>query len=292
MALRELTITHETPEWQDAFIAFVPQVFAGVSFGTWRDRGGWDARYKAFAFAEGDRIVASASRQQMDVVLNGKRMRAWQLSAVGTLPEWRRRGLQEQIMQRLVRETPANELMFLFGNESVLQFYPRFGFRRVTEWVFQAECALAPSPAAAALRTLDVARPEDRALLLRIAERAAALSDDFSATNHGRIVLWYASNFMPHVLRYSPEHDAIIAAEQSGELLHLYDVLAPELFELEPVLKHIIHEPITRIEFGFSPQRVWPSAKPVHEYSESPLFVRGDFVFPTHKLKFPLLAQT
>lgn len=292
MALRELTITHETAEWQDAFIAFVPQVFAGVGFRTWRDRGGWDARYVAFAFAEGDRIVASASRQQMDVVLQGKRMRAWQLSAVGTLPEWRRRGLQEQIMQRLTRETPADELMFLFANESVLQFYPRFGFRRVTEWVFQAECALAPSPGAAPLRTLDVARAEDRALLLRIAETAVAVSDDFSATNHGRIVLWYTSNFMPNVLRYSPEHDAIVAVEQSGALLHVYDVLAAQPFELEPVLKRVISEPIARIEFGFSPQRVWPSAKPVHEYSESPLFVRGDFAFPTHALKFPVLAQT
>lgn len=67
MTLREQVITHETPEWQDAFIAFVPQVFPGIAFGSWRERGGWDERYVAFALADAGRIVASASRQQMDV---------------------------------------------------------------------------------------------------------------------------------------------------------------------------------------------------------------------------------
>jgi len=292
MTLRELIITQETPSLQDAFIEFVPQVFPGVSFRAWRERDGWDDRYTVFALSEGDRIVASASRQQMDVVLLGKRMRAWQLSAVGTLPDRQSRGLQTRIMQRLMQHTPSYELMFLFGNESVLQFYPRFGFQQLSEWMFQAECSLAPDAGQPPLRTLDVARAEDRALLFRIAADAAPVSRHFAATNHGRIVLWYCSNFMPNVLRYVPEHDAIIAVEQSGDLLHVYDVLAPVAFDLKAVLPRVSSAPVSRIELGFSPERIWPAAKPSHPYTESPLFVRGRCAFPSEPFKFPLLAQT
>ncbi|HTU58849.1 MAG TPA: GNAT family N-acetyltransferase [Polyangiales bacterium] len=292
MSLRELIITHDTPHWQDAFIEFVPQVFPEIGFKLWRDRGGWDERYTAFALADGDRIVASASRQQMDIVLLGRRMRAWQLSAVGTLPEYRRRGLQGRIMQQLLQHTPSDELMFLFANDTVLHFYPRFGFRQHTEWVFQAEYALAPDLAQPPLRTLDVSREDDRALLLRIAAAAAPVSESFAAADHGRIVLWYCSNFMPNVLRYVPEQDALLAVEQSGELLRVYDVMSPKLFELQTVLARLLDGPIERIELGFSPEKLLPAAKPSHEYTESPLFVRGDFALPAQPFKFPMLAQT
>jgi hypothetical protein len=50
--------------------------------------------------------------------------------------------------------------------------------------------------------------------------------------------------------------------------------------------------PVTRIELCFSPERIWPCAQPCHEYTESPLFVRGNFAFPSQPFKFPMLAQT
>jgi len=292
MTLRELIITHEQPAQQDAFIEFVPRVFPEIGFRAWRDRGGWDERYMVFALAERDEIVASASRQQMDVVLMGRRMRAWQLSAVGTLPDRRMQGLQQRIMEKLLAYTPSDELMFLFANESVLRFYPRFGFRQLTEWVFQATCALSPDPARAPLQTLDVTRAQDRALLLRVAARAAPVSEGFAARDYGKIVLWYCSNFMPNVLRYDPEHDALLAVEQTGDVLRVFDLLASASFDLEPVLARVLSSPITRIELGFSPERVSPTARPTHAYSESALFVRGEFVFPAQPFKFPLLAQT
>ena len=290
MALRELIITHETPELQEAFIDFVPQVFPEISFRRWRDRGGWDERYLAFALAEENRIVASASRQEMLLMLNGQRTRGWQLSAVGTLPEYRRRGLQQQIMARLLAHTPEAEPMFLFANDSVLHFYPRFGFQRAREHKFQAPCVLQPS--AAALRALDVADPADLALLLRIAARARPLSADFSACDHGRIILWYASNFAWLSLRHVPEHAALIAVAQDGELLHLLDVLSAQPFELRTVLPRLLTQPITRVELGFTPHGVWPGAEPAYEYTESPLFVRGALPLPRQPFKFPMLAQT
>jgi GNAT superfamily N-acetyltransferase len=290
MDLRPVTVTHETPDLQDAFIEYVPKVFESISFRRWRDVGAWDDGYIAFSFMEGDRIVASASRQRMEILLHGERMRAWQLTAVGTLPEWRRRGLQHQIMRRLLDATPAGELLFLFGNQSVLHFYPRFGLERHREYFFRAPCAVTPS--GPPLRALEFERAADRELVLRIAAAAEPVTTGFGVRDHGRLVLWYWTNLFPTGVCHLPEHDAIVVATQTGGLLEVHDVLAATPIDLPAVLPRIASEPVTELEFGFTPDRYWPSATPHHENIEGPLFVRPPYRVPDGPFKFPRLGET
>ena len=290
MTLRAVTVTHQTPELQDAFIEYVPKVFPSVSFRRWRDVGAWDDGYAAFSFMEGDRIVASASRQRMDIVLQGERMRAWQLTAVGTLPEWRRRGLQHQIMHRVLEATPRDDMFFVFGNGSVLEFYPRFGFERHREHFFRAPHTVVPS--GAPLRELDFESAADRALVLRLAASAEPVTTGFGVRDHGRIALWYWTNLFPSAFRYLPEMDAIIVAVQTGELLEIYDVLAAKQIDLAPALPRIATALVSQLEFGFTPDRYWPSATPHHENIEGPLFVRAGYRMPEGPFKFPKLGET
>lgn len=290
MALRSVTVTHETPGLQDAFIEYVPKVFANISFRRWRDVGAWDDGYTAFSEMQGDQIVASASRQRMDIVLHGQRMRAWQLTAVGTLPEWRRRGLQHEIMSRLLEATPKDEMIFLFGNESVVGFYPRFGFERHREHFFRAPHAVVPG--GPALRVLSFENAEDRALVLRVAASAGPITTGFGVRNHGGIALWYWTNLFPNAFRYLPEADAIIVATQTGDLLEIYDVLATKQIDLASALPRIATAPVSQLEFGFTPDRYWPSATPHHENVEGPLFVRAGYRMPDGPFKFPKLGET
>ncbi len=74
------------------------RVFPGISFRAWQRHGGWDARYKAFACVEGGEIVANASAFEMDLRLNGQRVRGLQLGAVGTLRSHRGRGLSRAVL--------------------------------------------------------------------------------------------------------------------------------------------------------------------------------------------------
>jgi len=287
--MRELTITHADREWQEAFIEFVPRVFP-ISFGRWTAYGGWDDTYRAFALADGERIVASASLARMDLVLHGKPVRGWQLGAVGTVPAYRRRGLQRSIMQRLLAQCPAEDLIFLFANDSVLEFYPRFGFQRRRESLFGAEHHAAPS--GTPLRTLDASNADDRALLLRIAAEAQPITSLFGARDYGRTLLWYLCNFRGDHMRYVAEHDSIIVSTQVGDTLYVYDILTRAAFDLAGQLPRLIEAPIERLEFAFTPSRDWPSAEPTREYTESALFTRGPHQLPEIPFKYPTLAQT
>jgi predicted N-acetyltransferase YhbS len=290
MNLRAITITGADTAWHEAFLKFVPRVFPRISFRGWHEHGGWDDAYVAFALVDGDEIIANASLSRMDVVLHGKPMLGWQLSAVGTLPAYRGQGLQNQLMPRLLERTGASDFVFLFANHHVLDFYPRYGFERVRECLFHADQRAAPE--GSPLRALDLTSADDRALLQRVAAKAEPVTTLFGARDYGTTLLWYWTNFYRNGLRYAPEHDAILVVDQSDELLRIYDILTSAPLELCSYLPRLISSPISELEFGFTPTRYWPEAGRKADYTDSPLFVRGPHKLPTEPFKFPMLAQT
>lgn len=290
MTSRPITITHTDRLWHGAFLSFVSKIFPRISFRGWYEHGGWDDRYTVFAWADGDEIIASASLYRMALVLRGQHVQGFQLGSVGTLAEHRGQGLQREVMPRLLERTGAGDLVFLFANHQVLDFYPRFGFERVHEHLFRVERAVQPQ--GEPLRVLAIDSSDDRALLLRLAKRAQPVTTLFGARDYGTVVLWYWSNLYPNGLCYSAELDAIFAVEQSGELLRIYDVIADAPLNLAEQLPRLIRSPITAVEFGFTPTRYFPEASPKADYTDSPLFVRGPHRLPSEPFKFPMLAQT
>lgn len=116
----------------------------------------------------------------------------------------------------------------------------------------------------------------------------------FGARNYSSIALWYWSNFNREHFYYSEKDNAIIVAEQENALLRILDVMATGPIDLPACLPHLIHNAISRIEFGFTPELLWPAARPVpgKENSESPLFMRKGDVLPARPFSFPALAHT
>jgi GNAT superfamily N-acetyltransferase len=301
MPLHALTITHEDRTWQGAFLDFIPQVFPRVDFHEWHTLGGWNDSYVAYAWADGERIVANVSVSRMELSLQGQSVRGWQLGAVGTLPEYRGRGLQRSLLTRVLGVLDAvaapesahpthNALTFLFANDRVLEFYPRFGFTRVEESQFVA--AHSVLPAGPALRALALTDPADRALVERTARAGEPVSPSFGARDYGGLLLWYWSNFFANGLRYVAEHAAIVAVEQLGNVLHIHDIISPKPFDLASYLPRLIEQPIEQLAFGFTPTRYWPSAQAVSGPTDSPLFVRQGPPLPDRPFRYPQLART
>jgi predicted N-acetyltransferase YhbS len=290
MSLQSLTITCRDRQWHDAFIDYVPKLFPRASFRRWYGLGGWNEDYVAFSIADGTDIVASASLQRMSIVLRGKWLTGWQLGAVGVLPQWRGRGLQRQIMQRLLGSIDERDIVFLFANDTVLDFYPLFGFKRVIESVFAAEYDV--KPASEPLRALSIDRAEDLALLARVAATAAPTTREFGARDYGGVLLWYWANFYDGCFYYCEAEDAIIVAELDGATLRICDVLARAPIDLRSYLPRVAKDAAQRVEFGFTPGAWWPDARVIADYTDSPLFVRGAHRLPQTPFKFPMLAQT
>src|SRR5688572_12640916 len=125
MDLQFRKIGPQDTEWQEAFHRYIQRVFPRVSFRQWCEYGGWTDDYAALALTSGSEIVANASLQRMNVIVDGHALTGWQLGAVGTIPEWRGRGLQRQILSQAMQMPQTAGLMFLFSNPRVVDFYPR-----------------------------------------------------------------------------------------------------------------------------------------------------------------------
>jgi GNAT superfamily N-acetyltransferase len=290
MTRKVVVIDARSVELHEAFMQFVPRVFPSISFRRWNELGGWHPDYRAFAIFEGNEIIANASLQQMQLVVRGQRVTGWQFGAVGVLPDWRGRGLQHQLLNHVLAQVDQRDFVFLFANDDVLDFYPLFGFRRVTEWLYGIDMHV--DPTSSALRRMSLESAQDRALLVRLAAMAEPVSERFAAVDYGGILLWYWTNFHQDHFYYHAADDAIVVAEEDMEVLRVLDVLAARAIDLATYLPQLATQPTDHVEFGFTPDKYWPQAMPLCEYLESPLFVLGDRSLPFGDFKFPVLAQT
>jgi hypothetical protein len=87
-----------------------------------------------------------------------------------------------------------------------------------------------------------------------------------------------------------PLPGVLVFCEQQGDCLTINEVLSEGDVDLAGLLPQLIEATIARLRFGFTPERLWPTARAIAVDPEPHLQVRG--FAPRGPHKFPLLAQT
>ncbi|WP_158555902.1 GNAT family N-acetyltransferase [Peribacillus glennii] len=119
-----------------SFNGLAGEIF-GIGFESWYLSGFCTDKYKPFSFADGKRIVANVSVNELDLIMNGESKRAIQIGTVMTHRDYRNQGLSQELINRILTEYKnKHDIMYLFANHSVLDFYPKFGFHAVEETLF------------------------------------------------------------------------------------------------------------------------------------------------------------
>jgi ribosomal protein S18 acetylase RimI-like enzyme len=290
MSFQSVRITHADRARHESFLRYVPRVFPRADFRRWYAAGGWTADYEAHGVADGDELVANVSVMRMRLVIDGREVSGAQLGAVGSVPERRGQGLVRPLMERVLAALDREvELVLLYANDSVLDFYPRFGFRRVPEHAFELDAAIEPASDPAPPLALDDLG--QRARWLDACARSLPPTERFGAKGYGSIALWHVCNFHRRDVRVLEEGEAYAVAVQRGDTLHLLDLAATRPFDLLAAAPRLVHGPAARIRFGFCPERWCPAARAVGP-GEEPLFVRGGPALPAEPFAFPALAHT
>ena len=276
---------------RNSFFDFTPKVFSGLSFKDWYDRGGWGSKYIPYSYITETGMIANVSISEMTIMLNGKDVNAIQFATVGTLPEYRGQGLSRKLMEAVLSDYADKvDLMFLFANETVMDFYPKFGFRHLSESVFSTPVNKLAADFQA--RKLDIDDGDDFEILRRLAATRIPVTERFGARNYGNILLWHALNILPDDLWYLADDDILIAFGRDGNRLEIYDILSAHPFSLSALLPKILTPDIEHIDLYFSPDCMDIEFSGQEFYHDSPLFVRGDFPLEGMPFKFPALAQT
>jgi hypothetical protein len=234
-------------------------------------------------------VVANVSVNIIDTVWQNQRKSYIQLGTVMTDIEYRNKGLARFLINKILEEWKDKcDAVYLFANDSVLDFYPKFGFVKAIQ--YQSEMPI--YKAQGVVKKLDMSLPQDRELLLS----KYAQSNPFSALpmiDNVGLLMFYCSQFMNNNIYYIEKYDAIVIAEYEDDSLLCFDIFCNNDKDMCDILSIMAIESTKNAVFGFTPKQAYNYKISQLNEKNTTLFVLSskENLFAHNQLMFPLLSH-
>lgn len=261
----------------------------GLDFETWYQNGYWGKSYIPHFLLDNKHVVANVSVNIIDTVWKNQRKSYIQLGTVMTDTEYRNKGLARFLINKILEEWKDKcDAIYLFANDSVLDFYPQFGFVMASE--YQSEMPIYKTQGI--VKKLDMSLTQDRELLLS----KYVQSNPFSALpmmDNVGLLMFYCSQFMKNNVYYVENCDAIVIAEYKDNSLLCYDIFCSNDKELSDILSIMAIESTKSVLFGFALKHAYNYKNSQLNEEDTTLFMLSskENVFVHNQLMFPLLSH-
>jgi GNAT superfamily N-acetyltransferase len=265
----------------------------GFDLEEWYRKGFWNERYLPYSFVDGDEVIANVSVNKMDLILLGEKKRAIQIGTVMTHPDYRGRGLSGRLMNLVLNEYENEaDFIYLFANKNVLNFYPKFGFEPRPESRFTVTIAATGRKRFGRARKLNPFDPETLRRLYEMASSRKPVSRVLGVENAHNLVMFYCLKVFSDCLYYIEAEAVLAICQIKDRVLHVYDLISSEEFDIHGVIATIADAEVERMVFHFTPDLLGLKTE------DSPLlaandtfFVRGDSFDIDRSFKYPVIAQ-
>lgn len=277
-------------ELRESFFSLAEKVF-DIHLDRWYQRGYWTKRYVPYAIVHGNRVVANASVNRMDMIWEGRERRYIQLGTVMTDEEYRGRGFARRLLREILDDWKDQcDGVFLFANDTVLDFYPRFGFHREQE--YQHVLELSGTGESDSFRKLDMDDAEDRELMKAFCGKSNPYSR-LSMSDDGGLVMFYCDSLLRDCIYYCRKYEAVVVGMAGGSDFTCFDIFCEEKrAELGELISCMMPAGADRAILGFTPaEEEECSCLPIED--EDYLFVLDgkENPFSESRLMFPLLSH-
>jgi GNAT superfamily N-acetyltransferase len=280
-----------TEYWHDAnsraaFKRFILQIH-GLDFSEWESRGYWDDAYAPFSFFKGDTLVASACIYLLDAVIDRKAVRLAQISGVGTLPEWRRKGLNRKLTAIALDWAHGKHCgIFLFSNKDAIPFYRSGGFEQLDEYVEIAEAT--PVPARGGAVRLDPENKHDLDRIYSYAKRRTPVSDRFSVLN-AKLIMFHVLYLLRNHVYEIPDLECLVFYKRTKGCLSILDILGERIPLMRELYPYIADANDRIIEFHFFTDKLGLDKTKARPLLGNHPFTKG--TFPVQKPIFPFTSR-
>lgn len=258
-----------------------------LDFAPWYNSGYFDGSHIPYTVFDGDKAVANISANVMYVEYDGKIRKYVQLGTVMTDPEYRGKGLQKFIFREIEKDFTDADAIILFANRNVLDFYPKLGFEKAVEYIFEKTV----TGRGGTVKQLDMAGVADVALFKKYYDMGNPFSA-LSVTQGFALEMFYLGGPYADCVYYIPSADAVVVAEKDGDRLTVLEILCKDA-DMDSVLATLC-DGETKVQLGFTPRDTdsW-NIQPLCD-DDTTLFVysKGENIFASGRLLFPLIAHT
>lgn len=278
-----------------SFDALAQETF-GLSFERWFQNGFWQKTvrpYQPYTLFIGEHAAANISVNVMRVLLDGQ-IRIWvQLGTVMTTPEFRGHGFARRLMEEILRDWDGKcDTLMLFANQTVLDFYPKFGFERQAQCQFQRQISIREERSA---RKLSMDNSEGRKLLEHFYKKSNPFSR-LQVTDNYALLMFYCSALFKDFIWLLPDEEAIVIAEQNGTDWTIYDIYcsAGKHQDMITLIQCVTGVGNWNVYFAFSPKDTNGLKITVVDDPDNALFVlKGtENPFAAESLIFPVISHT
>ena len=269
-----------------SFCALAENTF-GIDFESWYQNSYWTDKYNPYSIVHGDLIVANVSVNAANYLVNGKLRKFIQLGTVMTDEAYRNRGLIRALMKEIDRDYAGIDGVFLFANDEVLDFYPKFGFRKAEEIEFMKTV---DNTGKRTVKKIPMKSRDDWDRIQRCMKAAAPYSV-FELTDNSELFMFYLTSYMVDTVWYDPEQNACAVAEIDGGELTLHGVFSEQPCDLDRLIAAFGKE-VGTVKLAFTPLHSDGFDMRPYREEDCTLFVKGNGFddFAALQVKFPALG--
>lgn len=221
----------------------------------------------------------------------GKKKNYIQIGTVMTADKYRNKGLSRYLIEKIICEYKEKcDYIYLFANDTVLDFYPKFGFEKVNEYRYSISRVKKDTNIIA--NKLNIHNYEDKQLLESIIENSIVNSKLYVEENKN-LIMFYCLGFLKECIYYIKEYNVIAICEYEDDTLNINDIFCNRKFDLEKVINVLIDDKTKRVNLGFTPIDIDGYRKNMLDDKNDTLFVLKDKenIFKNNYLMFPILSH-
>lgn len=219
------------------------------------ESGFWDDNYVPFTFFNDGKAISNVCIYSIPCIVNGEQKQLAQVSGVGTLPEYRKQGLNRKLTKRAIDwAKDQHDFFFLFADDEAVEYYNNGGFTPIKQYLIRQKLeenqlvkTTSPPLEKLGLEQLD--------FIAEAVKNRSPVSNIF-ATMSLKLTMFHVLYTLPDHLYYIKALDTIIAMEQKKDCLAIYDIIAQKMPSLDTLLPFIFNQAITEIEFHFYPDKL------------------------------------
>ena len=260
----------ENEDLRRSFNELAEKVF-GLNFENWYKNGFWKDNYIPYSVIEDGKVVSNVSVNACNMNYGGRVVKLIQLGTIMTDPDYRGKGYSRILMERVISDYKDKvDGIYLFANDSVLDFYPRFGFKTGKEYQYSKDVNNTDED-----RTVMVPMADKEAWdkMVRLITEKEQNSKFYMVENTG-LYMFYLSQFMQENTFYIENCDSYAVAEVEDDTLILHTIIGKG--DVEQVVS-AFGSKIKKVVLNFTPHVTYAFEENELHEEDTTLFVMGKF---------------
>lgn len=275
-------------ELRNSFFELALKTYS-LDFQDWYNKGYWGEQYIPYSIEDNGKVIANVSVNLMDFVIDDSKKRFIQLGTVMTDKEYRGQGLSRFLMERILEEyKDTSDGIYLFANDKVLDFYPKFGFTKSEEYQYSKR--VDATDFKKRIQAVSMKDKENRDKFMEVAKNSVS-NERLTMVNLG-LLGFYITGFLSDSVYYLSEVNAYVIAEIEEETLLIHHIIAQQKVNLDNVIESF-GSGFNKVVLGFAPYE--DNGYDIKEKNEEDctLFILGEELkkIEMKKLIFPTLSH-